>query len=82
MKKILFAVAASLAVLTAHAQVGEAASKAADSAEHKIEQKRAESDAKKSGPVGKAVNGVKSEYHKNRSESSAKKAKKAVKDAV
>ncbi|KTT23768.1 hypothetical protein [Pseudacidovorax intermedius] len=64
---------------TSHAQLGKAASEATDAAEHKIDQKRAESEAKKSGPVGKAVNNVKSSYHKNRSESSATKAKNALK---
>lgn len=82
MKKFLFALATSLLVFSAHAQVGEAASEAADAAKHKIDEKRADSKAEKSGPVGKAVNGVKSGYHKNRSENSAKKAKQSLKDAV
>ncbi len=81
MKKILFALAASLTMLGASAQVGKAASEGADAVEHKIEEKRADSEAKKSGPVGKAVNNVKSGYHKNRSKNSANKAKKALKDA-
>ncbi|MGI4848290.1 MAG: hypothetical protein ACRYGK_09160 [Janthinobacterium lividum] len=82
MKKILFAFAASLVVLCAHAQVGQAASQATDAAQHKIDEKQADSAAKKSGPVGKAVNGVKSSYHKNRAKSSARKAKQSLKDAV
>ena len=81
MNKILLALAASLTLLTAHAQIGKAASEATDAAKHKIDEKRADSDAKKSGPVGKVVNNVKSGYHKNRSKSSADKAKKALKDA-
>ncbi len=81
MKKILFALVASLAVLSANAQVGKAASEATDAAKHKIDEKRADGDAKKSGPVGKTVNNVKSGYHKNRSKSSADKAKKALKNA-
>ncbi|RYF67143.1 MAG: hypothetical protein EOO29_37445 [Comamonadaceae bacterium] len=84
MNKTLIALATSLslfAVGAAHAQVGKAASEAANSVEHKIEEKRADSDAKKSGPVGKAVNNVKSGYHKNRAEASKQKAKKALKDA-
>ena len=81
MKKMLFALAASLTVLTAGAQVGKAASEATDAAKHKIDEKRADNEAKKSGPVGKAVNNVKSGYHKNRSQNSADKAKKALKDA-
>jgi len=81
MNKILIALAASLTVLTAGAQIDKAASEATDAAKHKIDEKRADSDAKKSGPVGKAVNNVKSGYHKNRSEDSADKAKKALKDA-
>ena len=81
MKKILFALAASLTVLTAGAQVGKAASEATDAAKHKIDEKRADSDAKKSGPVGKVVNNVKSGYHKNRAKSSATKAKQSLKNA-
>lgn len=81
MNKILAALAASLTVLTAGAQVDKAASEATDAAKHKIDEKRADSEARKSGPVGKAVNEVKSDYHRNRSKSSADKAKKALKDA-
>ena len=85
MNKTLIALATSMslfaAVGAAHAQVGKAASEAANSVEHKVDQKRAENEAKKSGPVGKAVNNVKSGYHKNRSEASKQKAKKALKDA-
>lgn len=81
MHKFLIALTASLAVLTAHAQLGKAASEATDAAKHKIDQKRADSDAKKSGPVGKVVNGVKSEYHENRAKSSADKAKQSLKNA-
>jgi len=85
MKKILITLAAALSVLaagTVNAQVGKAASEATDAAKHKIDEKRADSEAKKSGPVGKAVNNVKSGYHKNRAKNSAGKAKKALKDAV
>lgn len=82
MNKLLISIAASLTVMTAGAQVGKAASEAADATKHKIDEKRASSDAKKSGPVGKAVNNVKSGYHKNRSKNSAGKAKKSLKDAV
>jgi hypothetical protein len=46
-----------------------------------FDEKRADSEARKSGPVGKAVNNVKSGYHKNRSQNSADKAKRALKDA-
>lgn len=84
MNRALIAVATSLTLLmagTASAQVGKAASEATDAAKHKIDEKRADNEAKKSGPVGKAVNNVKSGYHKNRSESSADKAKKALKNA-
>ena len=84
MNKILLtvaALAASFTVTTASAQVGKAASEATDAAKHKIDEKRADSEAKKSGPVGKAVNNVKSGYHKNRANSSADKAKKALKNA-
>ena len=81
MNKILIALAASLTMLSAGAQIGKAASEATDAAKHKIDQKRADSEAKKSGPVGKAVNNVKSGYHKNRADSSADKAKKALKNA-
>ncbi|APW40251.1 hypothetical protein RD110_26140 [Rhodoferax koreense] len=80
MKKILLAVAASLTVLGASAQVGKAASEGTDAVKHKIDEKRADREAKKSGPVGKAVNSVKSGYHKNRSKNSANKAKQALKN--
>ncbi len=82
MQKFLIALATTLAMATASAQVGKAASEATDAAKHKIDQKRAESEAEKSGPIGKAVNNVKSEYHKKQSERSGKKAKQALKDAV
>lgn len=85
MNKILIAVAAACTVLvagTASAQVSKAAAEASDSAEHKIDQKRAEDQAKKSGPVGKAVNGAKADYHKNRSSKSAGKAKQSLKKAA
>ena len=85
MKKILVTLAAALSVLaasTVNAQVGKAASEATDAAKHKIDEKRADSEAKKSGPVGKAVNNVKSGYHKNRAKANADKAKKSLKDAV
>ena len=81
MKKLMFALFASLAVMSAGAQVGKAASDGADAVKHKIDQKRADSDAKKSGPVGKAVNNVKSGYHQKRSKHSANKAKQALKNA-
>ena len=38
---------------SAHAQAAKAASEAADAVEHKIDEKRAENAAAKSGPVGK-----------------------------
>ena len=82
MNKILLALVASLTVLGASAQVSKAASEATDSAKHKIDEKHADSEAKKSGPFGKAVNNVKSGYHKNQSKRSAEKAKKSLKDAV
>ena len=81
MRKMLALLIASFAVVSAQAQIGKAASEATDAAKHKIDEKRADSEAKKSGPVGKAVNNVKSGYHKNRSQNSADKAKRALKDA-
>lgn len=78
---IAFAAALTLAAGAANAQVGKAASEATDSAKHKIDEKRADNEAKKSGPVGKAVNNVKSGYHKNRAANSADKAKKSLKNA-
>ncbi|MDB5849425.1 MAG: hypothetical protein JWP29_3177 [Rhodoferax sp.] len=87
MKKILLALAVSLTAFTAltalpaNAQVAKAASEATDAAKHKIDEKRADSEAKKSGPVGKVVNNVKSGYHHNKSKNSANKAKQALKDA-
>jgi hypothetical protein len=82
MHKIILALAASLTVLTAGAQIGKAASEATDATKHKMDEKRADSDARKSGPFGKALNNVKSGYHKNRSKNSADKAKQALKDAA
>ena len=82
--KTLVAIAASLTLLaagTVSAQVGKAASEATDAVQHKIDEKQADSKAKKSGPVGKAVNNVKSGYHKNRSKASAEKAKQSLKNA-
>ena len=81
MRKMLALLIASFAVVSAQAQIGKAASEATDAAKHKIDEKQADSKAKKSGPVGKAVNNVKSGYHKNRSQNSADKAKRALKDA-
>ncbi|MBB3641655.1 MULTISPECIES: hypothetical protein [Variovorax] len=81
MKKVCFALIASLTVLTAGAQVGKAASEATDAVQHKIDEKQAESKAKKSGPIGKTVNNVKSGYHKNRAKNSANKAKQSLKNA-
>ena len=82
MKKIVFATLAALAMVGgAHAQLGKAASDATDATKHKIDEKRADRAAEKSGPVGKAVNNVKSGYHKNRAEHSGDKAKKALKNA-
>lgn len=84
MNKTLIALATSLTLLaasTVNAQVDKAASEATDAVKHKIDEKRADSDAKKSGPVGKVVNNVKSGYHKNRAKSSATKAKSALKNA-
>ncbi len=57
MQKALIALATTAALLaagTATAQVGKAASEATDAVQHKIDEKRADSDAKNSGPVGKA----------------------------
>ncbi|QIL80568.1 hypothetical protein G7047_12140 [Diaphorobacter sp. HDW4A] len=83
MKKLLLATAFGIfATTSAFAQLGAAASNAADAAEHKVEQKQAESEAKKSGPVGKAVNNTKAEYHKAQSKRHTKKAKAAVKKSV
>ena len=53
--KTLLALATSLTLLaagTANAQIGKAASEATDAAQHKIDEKQADSKAKKSGPVG------------------------------
>jgi len=83
MKKIVFALAASLAMVgAANAQVGKAANEATDAAQHKVDQKQAENKAAKSGPVGKAVNGVKADYHENRANADAKKAKKSLNNAA
>ena len=67
---------------TAQAQVGKAASEAADAVEHKIYEKRADNAAAKSGPVGKVVNKTKAGYHKSQAKRSATKAKQSAKKAV
>lgn len=82
MKKTLLALMAAMSVVSVSAQVGKAASEATDAAQHKIDQKRADGKAEKSGPVGKIVNKTKSGYHKKQSERSANKAKQSLKDAV
>jgi len=83
MKKMIFAVAASLALMgAAQAQVGKAANEATDAAQHKVDQKQAEAKAANSGPVGKAVNGVKADYHEHAAKSDAKKAKKSLNNAA
>lgn len=83
MKRALLATAITLlATTSAFAQLDKAATDAADAAEHKVEQKKAESDAKKSGPVGKAVNNTKAKYHKSQANRNAKSAKKALKKTV
>lgn len=80
MKKIAVAAAilASFAALSANAQVGAAANDATDAAQHKVDQKQAESKAKKEGPVGRAVDNVKADYHKHEAKASANKAKKEL----
>ncbi|CAB5711457.1 Uncharacterised protein [Delftia tsuruhatensis] len=86
MKKLLTATAVVFAFTAGlpplHAQVAKAASEAADAADHKVQEKRAEARAKDSGPVGKAVNNVKSDYHKKRSRQSAENAKESLKKAA
>lgn len=86
MHKTLIAIATALTLLAAgtaaNAQVGKAASEATDAAQHKIDEKRADSAAQKSGPVGKAVNKTKAAYHKNRAKASAHKAKQSLKNAA
>lgn len=57
---------------------GQAATDAKDAARHKMEQKRAEDKAANSGPVGKAVNNTKAEYHKNMADHNAKEAREAL----
>jgi len=82
MKKVLIALATSFSLLAAGAavaQAGKAASEANDSVRHKIDEKRADRKAEKSGPAGKVVNRAKSGYHKNRSSDAADDAKKALK---
>ena len=86
LKKLLLATAISFAAAAAlspvHAQVGKAASEAADAADHKVKEKQADAKAKDSGPVGKAVNNVKSDYHNKRSKQSAENAKESLKKAT
>lgn len=83
MKKLIaITIAAAFATSAAYAQIDKAASETANAAEHKIDEKRAESEAKKSGPVGKVVNKTKAKYHKEKSKRSASKAKQSLKNAV
>lgn len=83
MKKLIITTAIGLfATTSAFAQLADAASNAAGAAEHKLEQKQAESEAKKSGPVGKVVNGTKAQYHKAQSKRKTQKAKSALKKTV
>jgi hypothetical protein len=82
MRKVLIALTMSFSLLAAGAavaQAGKAASEATDSVRHKIDEKRADRKADKSGPVGKVVNKTKSGYHKNRSSAAADDAKDALK---
>jgi hypothetical protein len=82
MRKVLIALTTSVSLLAAGAavaQAGKAASEATDSVRHKIDEKRADRKAEKSGPVGKVVNKAKSGYHKNRSSAAADDAKDALK---
>lgn len=82
MKKVLIALTTSFSLLAAGAavaQAGKAASEATDSVRHKIDEKRADRKAEKSGPAGKVVNKAKSGYHKNRSGAAADDAKDALK---
>jgi hypothetical protein len=82
MKKILIALTTTFSLLAAGsavAQAGKAASEATDSVQHKIDEKRADRKAEKSGPAGKVVNKAKSGYHKNRSGAAADDAKDALK---
>ena len=76
--KTLIALAISMAAIGASAQVDKAASNAADAAQHKVDQKRAEAKAADSGPIGKAVNNTKAEYHEKMAEKDTKDAKKAL----
>jgi hypothetical protein len=86
MKPLLAATALSLAfaagLVPAHAQVGKAASEAADAADHKVQEKRADAKAKDSGPVGKTVNKAKSKYHQQRARQSADNARQSLKKAT
>ncbi|MPM54744.1 hypothetical protein SDC9_101524 [bioreactor metagenome] len=83
MKKILVATALGIfAATSAFAQLDKAAADANEAAQHKVEEKKAENQAAKSGPVGKAVNKTKAKYHKAQSQHHAKKAKTEVKNAV
>lgn len=76
--KTLIALAMSVAAVGAYAQLDKAASNASDAVQHKADQKRAEAKAADSGPVGKAVNNTKAEYHKEMADHNAKEAKDAL----
>lgn len=81
-KLLLIAALAACSVTGAWAQVGKAASETADAVGHKIDEKRADDAAQKSGPVGKVVNKTKSSYHKAQAKRSTSKAKKSLQKAV
>lgn len=84
MKKLVLIAATTMLCISggAYAQLAKAASETASAAEHKIDEKRAETDAKKSGPVGKVVNKTKAGYHKAQAKRSTDKAKQSLKNAV
>ena len=54
------------------------ATDANDALNHKADQKRAENKAANSGPVGKAVNNTKAEYHKGMAEHNANEVKEEL----
>lgn len=81
-KKHLIALAATMASFGAMAQIDQAVKDSREALEHRSEQLNAERKAADSGPIGKAVNNTKAEYHKKMAEHHQKEAAKELKGAI
>ena len=81
-KKHLIALAATMASFGAMAQIDQAVKDSREAIEHRTDQVGAERKAAESGPIGKAVNNTKAEYHKKMAEHHEKEAIKELKQAM